>query len=418
MEELLLPPNGKDYFTVNAASLISDVNFDVVTRLYQPIIGYKAAILYFTLVNHINDDGELIAHKELYDFMQISASDFLFARRALEATSLLETYTCDSNNLRQFKYVIHAPKSPKSFFDNVLFKGLLVNYLGEKRVQKLATQYKTNIDLSDFKNVSAKFKEVFKPNLDGECFKTNINENLKDTNSLKVDTEFSYEDFFTQLRLSHNILEKAISKNELDEIERIATLYGLDMIITSDLVSECFDESKKVGSKIDLNAFKERAINEAKYLTIVRKSRQNKTYIKISGRTKLASEIDLMENLSPKSFLQNRQDGMAPVTSDLKLFDWLSSNCGLTNGVINALISYCLKNCDNRLDRHYVEKVASSLKREKVTTALDAINYLENRTSKVSKTKVNKKELNEKKEDEEFDLDEYNALLESITKKK
>jgi len=419
MEEMLLPPNGKDYFTVNATAFISNVDVNVITRLYQPIIGYKAAIVYLTLVNYsIDNVSELIAHEDLFDIMQISARDFLYARRTLEGASLLKTYESYEKEIKKFTYVIYPPKSPKDFFNDVLFRGLLTRNIGEKNTLKLSQPYKLNIDLNNSKNVSAKFLEIFQPNLDDGTFKVNINENLIDNKSLKVDTNFSYEDFFTQLRLSYNILDKAFSKKELDEIERLSTLYGLDMITVSDIVSQCFDATQKVGSKIDLNTFKERAINEAKYSTIVRKTKQNKTYLKMSGKTVLANEIDLMERLSPKSFLQNRQDGMAPVTSDLKLFDWLSSECRLANGVINALISYCLKNCDNRLDRNYVEKVASSLKREKVTTALDALNYLENRTGKVSKTKVNKKVVDNKKEDEEFDLDEYNALLESVTKKK
>ena len=44
----------KDFLEVVGESIISNVDIDVVTRLYQPLIGYKASMLYLTLVNYIN----------------------------------------------------------------------------------------------------------------------------------------------------------------------------------------------------------------------------------------------------------------------------------------------------------------------------------------------------------------------------
>ena len=48
----------------------------------------------------------------------------------------------------------------------------------------------------------------------------------------------------------------------------------------------------------------------------------------------------------------------------------------LTNGVINVLVEQTLSTNNNVLSRAYIEKVAASLVREGITTALDAMNYL------------------------------------------
>ena len=117
----------KDFLEVIGESIISNVDIDVLSRLYQPIIGYKASMLYLTLVNYINyQEGEIISHENIFKLMQIDPGDFLNARKALEACGLMKSYLKLDNDTKYYTYVIYAPKSPKDFFTDVLFKGMLV----------------------------------------------------------------------------------------------------------------------------------------------------------------------------------------------------------------------------------------------------------------------------------------------------
>ncbi|MCQ2792171.1 MAG: DnaD domain protein [Bacilli bacterium] len=409
----------QDFLEVISESLISNVDIDVVTRLYQPLIGHKASMLYLTLLNYVNyNEGELLIHDNLFRVMQISPGDFISARMALEAVGLMKTYLKNDDDVKNYIYILYAPKSPRDFFTDVLFKGLLVRYIGEKEATKLALHYQVNADLKDAKDVSANFVEVFQPNLDDDSFDAKMPTNLKDTKALKVDTDFSFEDFFTHLKTAMMIKEDAFSDEECSEIERIATLYGLDTITTCDIVAQSYDESKRKGSRLDFTAFKERAISQAKFSPIIRKNNENKRYIKISGKTALADEIRLMETLSPKLYLQEKQDGVPPVTADLNLLNYLNEVMGLNRSTINALISYSLKMCDNRLVRAYIEKVAATLKRAKINNALDAINFLNEKKEKPKKTYGKKKidQPNIKKDDDSFDEAEYEKILASIDK--
>ena len=376
-------------------------------------------MLYLTLVNYINyQEGEVIIHDQIFKLMQITPGEFMNARKALEACGLMKTYLKNNEDTKHYTYLIYAPKSPKDFFSDILFKGMLIRYIGEKDALKLALHYQVNVDLKDSKDVSANFVEVFQPDLDDASFDKKMPLNLKDTKALKVDTLFSFEDFFTHLKTAMMIKEDAFSKSECDEIERIATLYGLDTITTCDIVAQSYDESKKKGFRLDTVAFKERAVAQAKYAPIIRKNNENKRYIKISGKTALADEIRLMETLSPKLFLQEKQDGAPPVTADLNLLNYLNEIMQLNKETINALISYSLKMCNNRLIKSYVEKVAATLKRAKVNTALDAINYLNEKNDKPRKVTSKVKEIKKEtvKDDDSFDEEEYNKLLESIDK--
>lgn len=407
----------KDFLEVIGESIISNVDIDVVTRLYQPLIGYKASMLYLTLVNYINyQEGEILNHENMFKIMQIDPGDFLNARKALEACGLMKTYLKLSEDAKHYTYIIYAPKSPKDFFSDVLFKGLLVRYIGEKEATKLALHYKVDVDLNGAKDISANFVEVFQPDLDDDSFDAKMPTNLKDTKALKVDTEFSFEDFFMHLKTAMMIKEDAFSKEECDEIERIATLYGLDTITTCDIVAQSYDDTKKKGFRLDTISFKERAIAQAKYSPIIRKNNENKRYIKISGKTALADEIRLMETLSPKLFLQEKQDGAPPVTADLNLLNYLNEVMQLNKATINALISYSLKMCNNRLIKTYVEKVAATLKRAKINTALDAINFLNDKNDKPKKSfnKVKNNQPAPIKDDDSFDEEEYDKLLKDI----
>ncbi|MCQ2786923.1 MAG: DnaD domain protein, partial [Bacilli bacterium] len=136
----------------------------------------------------------------------------------------------------------------------------------------------------------------------------------------------------------------------------------------------------------------------------------------ISGKTALADEIRLMETLSPKLFLQEKQDGAPPVTADLNLLNYLNEVMQLNKATINALISYSLKMCNNRLIKTYVEKVAATLKRAKINTALDAINFLNDKNDKPKKSfnKVKNDKPAPIKDDDSFDEEEYDKLLKDI----
>jgi len=80
--------------------------------------------------------------------------------------------------------------------------------------------------------------------------------------------------------------------------------------------------------------------------------------------------------MSPKNYLGVLQNGTRPASADLRLINDLSSNFHLSNGVINAIIDFVLTVNNNVLSRAYSEKIAASLAREGLTTAVDAMNYL------------------------------------------
>ena len=111
---------------------------------------------------------------------------------------------------------------------------------------------------------------------------------------------------------------------------------------------------------------------------------QKKTRSQMSGNTELGSEIKKMEELSPIDWLAQKQNNAKIPAPDMNIIYSLSNNYGLSNGVINVVLDYVLKANNNMLSKNYCEKIAASLLREKIETAIDAMNYLEK--LKISKT--------------------------------
>ena len=165
----------QDIYEIRIASLVSNVDKDVVIELYQPLIGSTAVMLYLTLLKqkrNENDEEFVFTHEYLMGLMQLSPNNLLTARHALEGVGLLRSYEKQEGDSRYFIYVIYAPKTPKAFFDDVLFKGLLVQMLGQKEAKRLASHYKVDLEIEkDFKEVSASFVDIFNPNYDDPAFK-------------------------------------------------------------------------------------------------------------------------------------------------------------------------------------------------------------------------------------------------------
>ena len=117
-----------DFYEIRVASLITNLDRDSLLELYQPIIGARAASLYLTLSTQKKspDGGSIFKTDQLLRSMQLTSAEFIAARHYLEAVCLIRTYEASQEDVRCYIYVIYSPKSPKAFFDDVLFSGLLI----------------------------------------------------------------------------------------------------------------------------------------------------------------------------------------------------------------------------------------------------------------------------------------------------
>lgn len=406
-----------DVYQIKLASLVSNVDKDVMVELYQPLVGANATILYLTMLKQKRNEDEEIEYQltHLLNILQFTPAQFLSARRMLEGVGLLRTY---SNEARQYIYVLYAPKNPKDFFDDVLFKGLLIQSIGEKETKKLASRYKVNLDIEQgFEEVSASFVDIFHPNYDDAAFKKNFKESFVGHDEGRIRINFN-DDLFTKY-LSDTLgnPELSIGKRDLKEIARYSTLFGFSEKQMAAVVASIYDANAT--PKIDFAKLAMKAEEELR----------NKPNISLEmsvmkGDDPLSEKCRLMDATSPAKYLKILQNNTKVSNSDLQIVESLSKNYGFTNGVINAIIDYALEKCDNTLNLNYCEKVASSLARANVRSAIDAMNQLNRKQTRrkidsptESKPKVEPKPI-EKEIKAKISDDEMNDLLADLDKEK
>lgn len=398
-----------DFYEIRVASLITNIDKDSLLELYQPIIGSQAAILYLTLLRQKRNEngGTIFKTEQLLKTMQVSAGEFHSARRYLEAVGLIRTYESVAQDVRCYIYVIYSPKSPKAFFDDVLFKGLLILSVGEKEAKRLANKYKVNLTIpEEYKEISASFVDVYKLDYDDPSFRKDFGSQILGRDHGRANLEFNYDLFFGYIQENSGIEISSFKKKDMKEIARLSVLFGLNEKQMAFIVIDEYIPEGQV--HLDFEKIKNRAEQELRYTGV------NETYKShVSGDSELANKIQMMEEVAPAKFLQYLQQGTKPARSDIAIVNSLSKDYGFNSGIINVIVDYVLSKNNNVLSKNYAEKIASSLAREHVLTTVDAMNYLKKLTVKSSKKKVAVANIEESSESG-ISLEEMNDLLNDL----
>lgn len=398
-----------DFYEIRVASLITNLDRDSLLELYQPIIGASAASLYLTLsTQNKSNGGSILKTEQLLKSMQLSAGEFHSARRYLEAVGLIRTYESIEEDVRCYIYVIYSPKSPKAFFEDTLFKGLLILTVGEKEAKRLANKWKVNLTIPDgYNEVSASFLDVYNLDYDDPSFRKDFGGSILGRDHGRANLEFNYDLFFGYVSENSAINTSSLKKKDMKEISRLATLFGLDekrmaFIVTDEYISEG-------PVHLDFERVKNRCEQEIRFSQVKNVEKSN-----VSGDSVLAKKVRMMEEVAPVKYLQYVQQGTKPARSDIAIINTLSKDYGFGNGITNVIVDYVLEKNNGVLSRNYAEKIASSLARKNITTALDAMNYLKKLVTKSpSKKKVVEEEV-KNKSDSDISLDEMNELLNDL----
>lgn len=413
--------NGKDFMEVKLASLIADYDREILVNLYQPIIGFTGLAVYLSLWAEANNQKvvSIINHEQFFNRMKINATQFVDARKLLEGIGLIKTYLTDSKGAKIYRYDVFAPRTPKDFFDNALLYGMFIKSVGEMEANKTKNIFHIDNSSENGKDISASFVEAYRPDFDDPAFKKALvnTTGVTGRTGAKIQSEFSFEKFFQGLSAISQITSEAFNKKDMKEIERLATLNGIDEVQAANGVASIYDSQAGKGKHVDFKKLARIFQEETNYayLSSVRQGKKST----VSGDSDLAKKINIMENNAPKDYLSILQNGSKPATSDLMLINVISENFHLSNGVINALIDYTLATNNNILSKLYVEKIAASLAREGVSNAVDAMNYLNKVASGKKKNNKEETEVVETTEDkpeektQESGLD-WNSLIDSI----
>lgn len=419
MEKLI-----NNYYEIRLASLVSNVDKDVIIELYQPLIGAISSIVYLTLVKQKRNesDEDIYSLESLLNNMQLPINSFTNARRNLEAVGLLKTYESVNNDIHRYIFELFAPKTPKEFFNDILFKGLLIQYVGEKEALRLANSYEinTNIDKDKFDDISASFVEIFNPDYDHISFTKNVGENLATHNSKKIASDINIDIVFNLVEENSQIKKESLLEYSND-IKQLATLFNLNEDNIASVIIDSYNETMKphLNMKVAFNKAKDKAYYPR--LNNKEETKINYTNSEINSDTIIANKIKLMEETGPAVFLEYLQNNTKVAPADLYVINSLI-NLNLPNGIINAIVDYTLTKKNNILDKFFAEKIASGILREGITTTIDAMNYMKSLNKKrkptigtnTNKRQYKKKETNNIENNTKIDNNNENISDEEL----
>ena len=384
-----------DSYTVINKTIITDKDKKIVSMLYQPIIGFSAVSLYYTLISDL-DKRELFSddllHHHLMTSMQLKLDDIVVAREKLEAIGLLKTYV-KKDNVNQYVYLLYSPLDANEFFNHPILNIVLYNNVGKKEYEKLLDYFKVpKVILKDYEDITASFDEVFSP----------ICSTIKDVNDDIVKKETN--NIIVNNIIDFNLIESSFPDGQLNSkcfndeakllINNLAYIYSLSSLDMQGIIRNCINERGLVDKVLLRKQCRDYyKFENAGNLPTLIYNRQPDFLKKPEGdNSKWAKMVYTFENISPYQLLKAKYKGGEPTDRDKKLIEDLLIDQKLNAGVVNVLISYILKTSDEQLKKSYVETIAGQWKRAGIETVEDAMKFAEKEHKKMKKIIKPKKE--------------------------
>jgi len=392
LKEKVLPA---DTFIVVNKTILNEYDRKLLIMLYQPIIGYKAISLYFSLWMYL-DKREVMSneftHHQLMMTMQLKLSEIVEAREKLEAIGLLKTYVRKSN-INNFVYEIYSPISAYEFLNNPVLVTALYNNIGKNEYEKIIEYYKIpRISLKDYEEITCSFNEIFKSvNISG--FERLENINKYSSNKIKVESKIDLDNIISLI--PEELFNVRSLTNETKElINKISFIYNYDDVRMSELIRESLTDKKTIDKQaLKINSRKYYQFeNSGKLPSLVYRTQPEYLRKPVGDTSNRAKIIYQFETTTPYDYLQSKYKNSKPSKTDIAILEYLLLDMNLNAGVVNVLVDYVLKINNNKLSKNFVDAIASQWAKSKIETVEEAMKIAEKEYKNKKKTKKDIKE--------------------------
>ncbi|MBM7838486.1 replication initiation and membrane attachment protein [Alkalihalobacillus xiaoxiensis] len=394
-----------DSFSVRLADLITDLDFQVLTLLYQPLIGVHAIALYKSLVMQLpygDYHGETHTHQHLSLMTGQDIAELLEARKKLEAIDLLKTYQKKTEQDRLFVYELQPPMKPNVFFQDDVLSVFLYNRLGKQGYRIVKDRFLVQrMDYSDFEELTQSFSDVFtslthsemQPKLMGHgdtVFNGSDEYELigKEKTGLKI-KGFDIE--LMMQSLSSFIVPNDLLTDEMKElIKKLAFVYQIEPLPMANLVERATFDHSLTAHKLRETVqawYKLETSTQAPALGYQTQPVRERT-VKGEPQTEEERVVAFYEETSPASLLEMRQEGAVVAPSDLKIIEELILDYLLNPGVVNVMIDSILFRNDMKISRALMLKIAAHWKRKKIKTVPAAMQLIKEEKQKQAEVKT------------------------------
>ena len=417
MSKVILPADS--YIVINK-TIVNESDRKIITMLYQPIIGYTATSLYFTLLDDLLK-GELMSdeltHHHLMATMQLRLEDIVIARRKLEAVGLLKTFF-KQDHINNYLYMLFSPLSVSDFLNHPILNVVLYNNLGKKEYDKLVNYFKIpKISLKDYDDITSSFDKVF-TSVSGNSFIGNEDIIEKNKGSININNNFDFDLLISSIPKSM-VNDKCFNGEVRNLIVSLSFVYNIDDLNMQALVRNSLNERGMVDkTELRKNCRNFYQFEQGGKLPTLIYTKQPE-YLKSprGDNSNWAKQVYTFENITPNDYLRSKYKNGEPTLRELKIIEDLMVKQKMKPGVVNVLIAYVLKVNNQKFTRSYVETVASQWSRLNIETVEDAMRIAEKEHKKLKKilsgrdTKVKTKAMKEEKLPSWFDKEYDNHEL-------
>ena len=382
-----------DKFIVINKSILNDSDRKILFMLYQPIIGQSSISLYFSLWAYL-DQNDITSsdwtHLHLINNTQMDLDEIINSREKLEGIGLLKTYV-KRGITNEYVYELYSPLSVYEFLNNPVLNISLYNSVGETEFERIVSYFKIpTINLDEYEDITSSFNDIFM-SIDFDSYRPilgDLRENKK--NKLKILSSFNLEN--TISLIPEELLDTKYVTNEIkDFLYKLSFIYNYNDSEMLELIKNSIIDKKISKELLKENARKYYKFeNPDKVVGIVYK-KQPERLRKEYGNSKKDKIIYQFETMSPYEFICNKHGGDKPTKHEINILEYLLDDMNLNPGVVNVIIDYVLKISNNKLNKNFVDAVATQFSRSKIETVEDAMDLANQEYKNRNKTKTTKK---------------------------
>ncbi|ADH98877.1 replication initiation and membrane attachment family protein [Salisediminibacterium selenitireducens] len=382
-------------------SRLASEDIEVMTLLYQPLIGSTAVSLYLTLAHDAQRSPGRIAERTHRGLMMLTGQplDVLYGeRKKLEGMGLLKVYKKTDDGEHYMIYKLQSPLTPHHFFHHDIFPVFLLNKTGEHIYKDLRHHFAvTPPDATGYEAETLRFDDVFRSVHPSELKVKSAESKraLSSTELLSTVTEaeesfgfsgldFDYEtmlDYLPQFTRMPAVESQLVQRENIRLIENLVFLYQLDAKQMAELIGKVLLNREEIDFvELRQMARETYQLKESRQpaglgLTLTHKDAQPDSLKTVTGEpaNEYEERVAYYENSSPLDQISDLTGGAKIFDGDLKIIDELIFDYALPPGVVNVLITYLFRENDERLVKNLAFKIANSWKRKGIRTVPQAM---------------------------------------------
>ncbi|MCC6121283.1 DnaD domain protein [Weissella cibaria] len=361
-----------------------------LTKVYLPIIGRDAFTLYLNWAMLGESTDAANQHADLLDELAMSQQTFLTAREKLEGMGLLKTYQQETSFGVQWAYQLFPPMAMKAFLADIMLSSLLHHYLGDDLFERLIAATKPNETTIPGQNVSKSFfdmmgQESFQ-RLPAAPFQSDDTKSTLQREIAASNQQLNIT-LMADMLQSFGITQNDLRQNQADLIIQ-KSLYGLSDVELVRLIQGTVDASGKL-SITNLRQTLRRTYEQGQRVSDavqqVTESQPKATTPNepVATGNPAAGIIQTARTTAPLVFLKSLRENAGGFVTDneVRALNDIAQLDKIKSEVLNIML-FELTVVEKRtnLSKALLQTIVNDWAQAGVTTAVDAMTYLQKRT--------------------------------------